>query len=75
MSEQRIDEIQLALQHIEVNWDDINNKVEKFNSDVNVASTQKDMKKIATEASSLLGELQESEKLISECIARFNALA
>ncbi|EKE37944.1 calcium-binding protein, putative [Entamoeba nuttalli P19] len=63
MSEERYDEIQLALQHIEVNWNEMGQRIQSFNSYIEQANSTKEFKKIAGEASDLIGDLDESEKL------------
>ncbi|GAT95136.1 calcium-binding protein putative [Entamoeba histolytica] len=74
MSEERYDEIQLALQHIEVNWNEMGQRIQSFNSYIEQANTTKEFKKIAGEASDLIGDLDESEKLLQACLDRLNTL-
>ena len=69
-----IDQIQLALRHLEMNWEEINSRIENFNQSIDQQTTSKDMKKIAGEASDLLEDLDESEKLLKACLDRIDFL-
>ena len=73
MSKENSEQIKIAMQHVEMYWDTINTRIQTFNQSVEQATT-KDMKKIEKEASLLINDLGESEKLLQMCVDRLNEL-
>ena len=73
MNEGVNNEIQLGLQNLEVNWKSMMEKINNFNAIVENNNSHKDtLKKMANEASSILSDLDETEKLIDACLLRFD---
>ena len=71
MSKETSDQIKMAMQHIEMYWASINSRIQTFNQAVETAST-KDMKKLEKDASHMISDLGESEKLLQMCLDRLN---